>query len=92
MCVRETMPRLCDNPPHTHTHTHPCAVLLPATTYYSPEGKGDDGDEQATSTAGGGGLHFVKLRPEPVTGGNIRNLVQVSRLLLVRMSSTYVYL
>lgn len=23
------------------------------------------------------GLHFVKLRPEPMTGDNIRNLVQV---------------
>lgn len=41
------------------------------------EGKGDDSDEQAT-TKMEVGLHFVKLRPEPVTADNMRNLVQVS--------------
>lgn len=49
----------------------------------SVEGKGqDDGDGGAhdgpeEQPAGGVGLHFVKLRPEPVTGENMRSLVQV---------------
>lgn len=34
----------------------------------------DDIDEEESD---GIGLHFVKLRPEPVTGDNIRSLVQV---------------
>lgn len=52
--------------------------------YNSGEGKGDEeeeeeegDDEDDTSGAANLGLNFVKLRPEPVTGGNIRSLVQV---------------
>lgn len=44
----------------------------------SGEGKGDEENgEDSTGEAKGLGLNFVKLRPEPVTGDNIRSLVQV---------------
>lgn len=42
------------------------------------EGDGDAHDAQEEQPAGGVGLHFVKLRPEPVTGENMRSLVQVN--------------
>lgn len=34
-------------------------------------------DTDDKGEADGVGLHFVKLRPEPVTGDNMRSLVQV---------------
>lgn len=43
------------------------------------EAKGGDNEQKAERT--GLGLHFVKLRPEPVTGDNIRSLVQVHRVM-----------
>lgn len=42
------------------------------------EGDGDAHDAPEERPAGGVGLHFVKLRPEPVTGENMRSLVQVN--------------
>lgn len=42
------------------------------------EGDGDAHDAREEQPAGEVGLHFVKLRPEPVTGENMRSLVQVN--------------
>lgn len=63
---------------------------------HAGEHKGDEDQEKEAVL----GLHFIKLRPEPVTGDNIRRLVQVGksvraqararlfRLVLEAMSST----
>lgn len=46
-------------------------------TRLDPTETKEGGDEDESPAEGRVGLHFVKLRPEPVTGGNIRSLVQV---------------
>lgn len=50
------------------------------------EGDGDARDVHENRSACGVGLHFVKLRPEPVTGENMRSVVQVQ--LIIRSISS----
>lgn len=60
-------------PPH-------CSHVTPGTFSAERKDSDDNGDEyqnRACVLEAGLELHFVKLRPEPVTGGNVRNLVQV---------------
>ncbi|CAM9204031.1 unnamed protein product, partial [Ectocarpus fasciculatus] len=49
----------------------------------------EGGNEDEPPAEGRVGLHFVKLRPEPVTGGNIRSLVQVSSMTGSPLNSLY---
>lgn len=47
--------------------------------YYDISEEGKGGDNEHTVAAAGLGLHFVKLRPEPITADNMRSLMQVAR-------------